>query len=596
MEKKGFFRRLLNTVNIIRIVIINIIFFTLFFVLFSVWKTEQAPSLVDENSVLVIRPYGTIVESESDMPVALTLLQKSEHKTLLSSITDALNHAAYDRRIASVLIDFSYSSGLDFGKITEIEHAIRTYQESGKPLYMFGVYYSLKTYYLASFADRICLDPFGSIDFSGLASNPLFYKNMEEKFGVRWNVVQAGKYKAMAETFSRTKSSNAVRTNVQAALDDLWMGLSKTIIKNRNLPENGLENFTKNKTAFLTAHSGNTVQAAKDGGLITDIGSFDDFCIALEFCDKENLIDLTNSINFNDYNANFETKDAEKKIALIFLTGSITSSGAAGNTSNIADSTTIINFFEQAASREDIAAVVLRINSGGGEVFASEEIRRAVERTQKYAQKPVVVSMGSTAASGAYWIASSAHWVFATPFTITGSIGVLSVAPSFEKTLHDHFGITSDLIFAGAAPRYLSTQNKSDDERALRRLEIEHTYKQFIQTVARGRETDEAAIESHAGGQIFSGTQALSLNLVDEIGTLDDAITAAAEFADIEHTYSVEEMKKEKTFTDELLEMMLTQNIHVRYPNALRTLYELLSLSSKNGIYVYNPVHLLFNE
>ncbi len=599
-KKTGFFRSLFKGLNVLRLIIINIVFFLLLFSFLGVMgsipsEKKQIVSVVNDT-VLCINPVGIAAEAEKDkFSISLNYFKK-ENLVLIPDLTKAIRNAAFDRRIKALFLDFSELRGISSGHLAELGAAISVFKGSGKKIFAYSTHYSIPTYYLASYADKIGLDPFGDISFAGFASMPIFKKGMEEKFGIRWNVLQAGDYKGMAETYSRTKLSDNVRSNLQDLFDNLWEKYTKDVAKNRNISVEKLKNFAVNNKDYLKKYSGDIVKAALKEGLISDIASIDEFSAKIGLADSKTFAITANTISYQDYNANYNVLPAMNAVAVIHLEGAITSSTARTN-SVVASSPKIVELFDIAINDPTVKVIVLRVDSGGGEVFASEEIRRAVDRAKRKGI-PVVASMGAVAASGAYWISSSTDYIFASPYTITGSIGVLGTMPTFEKTMKDYLGISSDLVYAGQKPNYSALKNPTEEEKELRRLEILNIYKQFIEVVSKGRKLPFDKVADMAGGRVYSGEQALKLKLVDALGEFKDATEYAAKLAKIQKNYWVKEIKKPLSPTEEFLKGFL-KNIDASVLNEmplneLKFIFEFSELNSKNGIYLYTPERLIW--
>ena len=444
-RKRGFFYSLFRGLNLIRLIILNIIFFVLLFLFIAAFykyndstdKPKNTRVTVYADSVLLINPAGRLTEKPDEFIWRNYLLSETASDSiLLSDITNTLTHAAHDRRITAVLFDVSGLYGISTGHFAELKTALLKYKEANKPLYVFSTSYGLGRYYIASFADHIYLDPMGEVDLSGFYTESLFYGEMEKKFGIQWNVAHAGAFKSMAETYTRTGMSAGVHSNHLSVFKDVWHTYLQDIAANRAADASLFETYTVNYNDALRKVNGNSAQAALDANLITDIGTYEECGVEHGVLDEETYnLSSRDFINYDNYNRAFKKKETANRIGVIYLTGSIT--GSADNTADNADSPTLVDLFDEAADDDSIKAVVLRIDSGGGEVNASEDIRRSVERLSKKIGKPVVVSMGSIAASGAYWIASSADYVFCSPYTITGSIGVFAVSPTIQNAVKE---------------------------------------------------------------------------------------------------------------------------------------------------------------
>ncbi len=592
-KKGGFFRTLFRGINILRLFIINIIFFLFFFsflgILGSVQTDKQKPAKVTDDSVLYINPCGLIIETKDDIFSGTVPGLNNISVVLLSDITKAIKNAAFDRRISSLYLDFSGLEGLSSGHLNELSQVLEEFKASGKKIYAYSVQYTIPSYFAASYADKIGIDPLGDISFAGFASRPIFYKGMEEKFGIKWNVLQAGDFKGLAETYSRDSLSQNVRSNLKTMFDRLWNKYTEDIAKNRNISVPKIQDFALNNNEYIKKYQGNIAEAALNEGLVTDIASEEVFC---EKCGLSKT--AANFVDYKGYNANFSESFMGSNVAVINLKGAITSaplksSGASGE---------ILDLFDIALEDPSVKAIVLRIDSGGGEVFASEEIRRAVIRAKD--SVPVVVSMGTVAASGAYWISSAADYIFASPYTITGSIGVLGTMPTFQNALKKHLGITGDLVYSGQKPAYSVLEDPSEEDKEIRRLEILNIYKTFIETVAQGRDLPFETVAEMAGGKVYSGEQALKLKLIDSLGTLNDAASYAARLADIDGNFSIKEIKKPLTLKEEFIKSLFSNAdfsvlSQLNFAD-LKATSEFLLLNSKKGIYIYTPERLIWQK
>ncbi|EFW36601.1 signal peptide peptidase SppA, 67K type [Treponema phagedenis F0421] len=596
-QKKGFFRSLFRSINVLRLVIINIVFFFFFFLFLAALQEggnkKQPVKKLEQNSVLLINPSGFLSEEERDFDFAKLVFRDEKQIVSVSSIIRALKQAAYDRRIDCVFFDLSGLSGWSSGYFSDFAAALQEYKKSGKKLYVFSNSYSLAKYYLASFADEIILDPLGSVDLSGFYNESLFFGGMEEKFDIHWNVVQAGAYKSMAETYSQKEMSEGVKENHRALFTNIWENYIKEVATNRNLPTDVILHYVDNYLDLLKTHNGDPAETALSAKLVTKIASYEDAEVDLGLVDKDTFFENKNFISLDDYNFYYSHSESTNKIGIIYLKGAISSYGTRQN--DAVTSGYMLDLFDLAVNDPDVKAIVLRIDSGGGEVFASEEIRRAVERCIVRAKKPVVVSMGAVAASGAYWIASSADYIFASPYTITGSIGVLAVMPTFEAALQKYLGITVDGVYLHKFRPYTGVKNMSETDKSLLQFEIMSIYKNFITKVSTGRKLSFDKVSDIAGGKVYSGATAKNLGLVDELGNLSDAIAYAAKLADCDG-YSTKVIKRPLSYKEELLKYLMEAKAEMNISsNDFRILYELLSLRSKRGVYVYTPVKLQWN-
>jgi len=602
-KKKSFFYSFFRGINLIRLIILNLVFFILlFFCTASIIqynkvskKTKTARIMVSADSVLLLNPSGRLTEKPDEFIWRNYLLaENNSDAVLLSDITDALIHAAHDRRITAVFFDLTWLYGISSGHFSELKAALQEYKDSNKPLYVFSTEYGLGSYYIASFADYIYLDPMGSVDFSGFYSELLFYGEMEKKLGVQWNVIQAGAYKSMAETYSGTGMSDGVRSNYLSVFKDLWQHYLQDTAANRAVGTEQLESYATHYNDALKRVNGDSAQAALDAGLVTHLGTYQECGIELGIWDDTYQLSSRDYILYDDYNNAFKKKETENQIAVIYLSGSITEYPSNGD--DTADTQTLTELFSQAAEDEAIKAVVLRIDSGGGEVNASENIRRSVEYLSKKMRKPVIVSMSDVAASGAYWIASSADHIFCSPYTITGSIGVLAISPTVQKMLQDYLGIRADGVSATGRMPYSLFRSRGTEELEQAKLEIMHTYSVFLDKVAQGRNLPRKTVEELAQGKIYSGSQAKEFQLADEIGGFTDAVNYAATKAGIKENYSLKVLYKTPPLTDEILKTLLAGSAHLYTNTDLQVLHELFRLHPSKGFCVYTPIRIPAEE
>ena len=593
-NEQNFFLVLLQGVNIARLVIVNIIFFVLLFVVLAALAGLSEPKEVAKKlyygTILDISPKGIIEEKEGEYEWMEALLSERRKTSLLKDITNAIYEAASDEKIEAIYFDFSYLRSLSSGHLAEIEAAIKTFKQTEKPIWAYSSSYGMSDFYLASFAQKIGLDPLGEVDLQGFATESLYFKGMEEKFGIKFYTFQAGECKGAAEAFSRTSMSNEVKENLESMLFDMWNYYVKNVAKNIQKTEEDVKYFAQNPYKLLSKYAGDDAQMALGCGMITDIMTMKDFKEKM----KEELSsgDDLKFVSYIDYVKTLKKREYSDKVAIIYLTGSIVNAKSSSSSSNVAVASEITSLFNRAMKNDDVKAIVLRVDSGGGEVFASELMRRALLEAKEKYNKPVVVSMGSVAASGAYWISSSANYVFASPFTITGSIGVLAMLPNFQGLLEEKLGITSDRVGV-VEDNYSAFSPLTDEQRAKIQLGIDSTYNLFLETVATGRNMEKAKVSNIAEGRVYSGQKAKELGLVDEIGCVKDAIAKAAELANMED-FSVEEVKEPLTPMNQLMKSVMEREGNYKDIKLFKALGEFLSLNSEKGIYVYTPTRLMW--
>lgn len=597
-NKQNFFLTLLKGINVVRLVIVNLLFFVFLFVVLAIMVVISSDSeeqkRIEYGTILEIAPEGIIAEQTEDYEWVDKVFSNRDSTSNLHDIILAIKEGAVDEKIEGLYIDFSYLKGFSSAHLSEFKEALETFKESKKPIWAYSNFYSLQDYYIASFAERLGLDPFGEIDLKGFSSESLYFKGMEEKFGIKFQTFQAGECKGGVETFSRNGMSDEVRENLVSMLSDMWGTYLEDVSKNIKKSKENIKLFAQKPYDLVLKYDGNDAKMAKGEGFVHDLILSEEFRQKM----KDELSNEDESFEFasyEDYVKSLKQTETRDKIGIIYLTGAITSSESSGHGTNVALSSNLAELFEKAGENDDVKAVVLRVDSGGGEVFASEVIRRALQEVREKYEKPVVVSMGSVAASGAYWISSSADYIFATPFTITGSIGVFAVLPNFHSLLENKLGITSDSVGVLEGENTNSIEPLSESEIKKMSLSIDATYNTFIQTVCDGRSMESEDLRKIAGGRVYSGLQAESLSLVDEIGNIQDAINKAASLANIED-FSVLEIREEPSPVNKMMNSILQEGIFYKNVQKLKTIHELLTLNSKTGMYVYTPHRLMWTK
>ena len=437
----------------------------------------------------------------------------------LNTTLKAIQNAKTDKRIKGIYLKSTGNiSGLAFAQ--ELRKALIDFKTSGKFVLAYNDEISQLDYYLQSVADKIYISQLGSVALRGLSSEVLFFKGLQEKTGVQMEVIRHGKYKSAVEPFLDNKMSDNNRLQISQLLNAMWSVIATDISKSRNISVDKVNEIATNI-------GGRNAQLAKSNGLVDDILYRDEFEKII--CDKtgSKSIDKVDSINIEDYAeavvgkaSNNKTKD---KIAVIYADGEIMQGEGRAE---VVGNETIIRALRKAADKKEVKAIVLRINSPGGDALASELMHREIEMTKK--KKKVYVSMGNYAASGGYYIACNANRIFAEEGTITGSIGVFGVIPNVNA-LATNWGITAETVSTHPNAQWYSPYQKPTEQFRKEMTEsIEQVYTVFLDRVAQGRGKTVAQIDSIAQGRVWSGKEALANGLVDELGSLNDAIAYAA--------------------------------------------------------------------
>ncbi len=532
--------------NLLAAILGCMIAFGIIMVIFMVFLSlvsniEDTPN-IKENSILELqiqRPVNDYVGTNAMDPFA-GIFEDSQG---LDDILQAIETAREDANIEGISISNNFiMAGL--AQTQAIRKALSKFRESGKFIYAYSDYFTQKDYYLASVADSIFLNPVGGMDFKGLSSEVLYFKDFQEKTGVKMEVIRHGKYKSAVEPFLSNEMSDANRTQIKELLGSLWNSMVTEISEIRNIPE-------ENLNVIADTLGGRTPEYAVRSRLVDSTIYFDQYEEKLRNASGRDTGETLNYVQLDDYisysNAQIRTS-AKDKVAVVFAQGEIIY--GEGGPEVIGQG--IINEAIIKAREDDaIKAIVLRVNSPGGSALVSDIIWREIELAK--AKKPVVVSMGNVAASGGYYIAAGADKIFAEPTTVTGSIGVFGTIPNIEQLAED-IGINAEQVGTNKnSIDYSLFEPMTDNFRKVVQEGIEETYTTFLQRVSQGRGISMAQADSLAQGRVWSGVDAKRLGLVDELGTLEDAIGEAAKLAELER-YGIKKYPKYKSGFERFME------------------------------------------
>ena len=512
--------------------------------------SSSTPS-VPGSAALVIRPVGRLVDQLAGDPfdrALAELMGDAEPQTLVQDIIDGLEFAADDDRITSVVLDLSAMPGGGLSKLKRIGDAIDRFQGSGKPVIAKADYFGQGSYYLASRADEIYMHPDGILLLYGFSAYLNYYKDALDKLRIDWNVFRVGTYKSAIEPYSRNDMSDPDRESLTDVLDQLWTQYKDDIETARQLEPGTIDAALEDLVATVESTDGDLGQIAMDLGFVDGLWTREQIQARLVEVAGENGDETDYPVApLGDYLQQMRLlkgdRAAEDNVGIVVASGEILNGSQPPGTIG-GDSTA--QLLRKARKDDSVKAVVLRVDSPGGSSFASEVIRNEVDELRN-AGKPVVVSMSSSAASGGYWISMSADRIFATPYTITGSIGIFGMFPTFQRSL-DAIGIHTDGV--GTTPwagQLRPDREMSEEARTIFQLSINEGYDDFISGVAENREMNKEVVDSIAQGRIWTGSDALANGLVDEFGEIEDAVAAAAELAELD-----EGAYGEKTFEREL--------------------------------------------
>jgi protease-4 len=512
---------------------------------------------VPDGAALVIAPQGPIVEQLTGDPIERAIAESLRHvpsQTLLRDVVEAIRAARDDARITALYLDLGGMEGAGVAKLAEITSAVDAFRESDKPVIAFSDFYEQGQYYLAAHADEVYLDPQGVAFIDGYANYGLFVKEAIDKLAIDWNVFRVGEYKSATEMFSRNDMSPAEREESLAWLTALWGTYKDDVARARNFEPERLQAYADDSVAALKRAGGDLAKMALDAGLVTALEGRTNVEERLKAITGANGEDETFvGVDHWAYLANLRSQKAlslkpADKVGVIVATGEIV---PGEHPPGVIGSDSLARQLRDARDDENVRAVVLRIDSPGGSVFASEVIRREIAALRE-AGKPVVASMSSLAASGGYYIAMDADRIVASPATLTGSIGIFAIFPTFERSL-EKLGVHVD----GVGTTVLSGDFRLDRtlgeaSREIVQQSLEHEYRQFVSRVAQARRKNVEAVDAVARGRVWAGKDALAHGLVDRLGSYDDAIALAAELAKLGDDYDVEVLEAEMGISEAL--------------------------------------------
>ncbi|UMB52510.1 signal peptide peptidase SppA [Lutibacter sp. A64] len=493
------------------------------FILIASLASETEKVTVKKNSVLELKLSGVIKDyaPKSDNPFE-EIFGVNDGKMGLNKIINAIENAASDTNIKGISIDLA---GINAGiaQTQAIRNALLDFKESGKFIKSYADMYDQQSYYLSSVADSVYVNSFGSVDFKGLSSEVLYYKDIQYKTGVKMEVIRHGKYKSAVEPFLYDEMSDNNRAQITSFLTSIWNEMLQDISESRNKTIEELNTIADN---LLTRNA----DLALENDMVDGAIYFDEYTDKLKEAVGVSTEDELNKITLKDYISTGKGRlksSASNKIAVIYAQGEII---YGKGDENYIGPELIINALRKAVDDKNTKAIVLRVNSPGGSALTSELIWRELELASK--ELPIVVSMGDVAASGGYYIACNADVIFAEPTTITGSIGVFGVLPNISE-LADNIGVNAEQVSTNNSANYSVFEPMSDAFRTVTQEGVEQVYTTFLERVAKGRGMLVTEVDSVAQGRVWSGVEAIEKGLVDKLGNLEAAITEAAELAGV---------------------------------------------------------------
>jgi protease-4 len=563
--------------------------------------------IVPRSAALLIAPEGELVEQLSSDPLRRAVGQASggpAPETLLKDVIDAIGAAKNDSRIKLISLNLGNLSTSGLSKLQEIGAALRDFRSAGKRVVVAADSLDQTQYYLAAQAGEVYLDPMGLVYVDGFSYYRMFLREAIDKLGIDVNIFRAGTFKSFTDQFSRSDMAPSEREESSVWLEALWNAYQQDVTRARSLPANALNEYVSEAPAALAAVNGDAAKLALQRGLVTALKSRRQVADELKSIVGEDQDSHSfNSIGMTQYLAAVRSKrvlksKSDARVGIVVASGEILDGhqppGMIGGESTA-------DLLRQARYDNTVKAVVVRVDSPGGSMFASEQILREVQTLRK-AGKPVVVSMSTYAASGGYYISAAANQIFANPTTLTGSIGVFSVVPTFQHTL-EKLGVKVDGI--GTTP--LAGDLRLDRTlgsagRQILQSSVEHAYAEFLRRVGEGRKKSVEDVDKIAQGRVWAGVDAQRIGLVDHLGGLKDATDAAAKLAELGSDYGVDYIESELSLREELLMQLRSEALRLGHAAGLiaprteveRALDPLLAqaraiarLNDPRGLYAY---------
>ncbi|OCG14953.1 signal peptide peptidase SppA [Gilliamella sp. App6-5] len=526
-------------INFIREIFLNLIFLIIIILIFStiaLIKEAKKQEIVPQYGSLVLDIEGVIVDTTLYSDEIYALQNKiygkkvnTSRENSLFELTQKIAQATTDPKITSIILKLDHFVGADMSSLQYIGKYLTKFSEANKPIYAYGSNFNQSQYYLASYANKIYLTPLGAVNVYGLAANNLYYKTLLDNLKINTHVFRVGTYKSAIEPFIRNDMSEEAKSNTTRWLTLMWNNYLNDISSQRKKADTQLVPTPDTMLANLKATNGNMAQYAISNGLVDVIASNYQFESELTHQHQISIYDY--QLKSKDKNLGGDNKGNKPLIAVVFVNGTITDGE---NSSNIAGSQDIVEQLRKIRknlNKHNIQAIVLRVNSPGGSVDASEAIRSELEALRGY-QIPIVISMGGMAASGGYWISTASDYIVASPNTITGSIGIFGIIPTFENSL-SHIGVYSDGVTTSPLASNTATKDLPLEMNQLIQMNIDNGYQTFISLVAKARNMTTEQVDKIGQGQVWLGSEASKIGLVDKLGDFDDAVETAATLANL---------------------------------------------------------------
>lgn len=543
---KDFIKYTLATVTGLVIVGVVLTVFSIVTIV-GIVASSDATTIVADNSVMTIELKGVMTERNEDNPIN-TLMGNDEGALALEDILKAIDMAKADNNIKGIYIEAGAFSAGSPASAQELRDKLAEFKKSGKWIISYADQYTQSAYYICSVGNKVLLNPMGTVDWRGLAAQPYFLKDLMAKFGVKMQLVKVGKYKSAPETYTADKMSEPNREQVTAYINGIWDEMVKDVAESRKISAADLNRIADSGITFADPKEYVKAKMVDELLYTGDIKKRIKKQLGINEDDNISQVSVSEMLK-----APAETSTADEKIAVYYAYGNIVDEVASG----FSDETCIVGSvvtkdLEKLANDDDVKAVVLRVNSGGGSAYASEQMWNAVKELKK--KKPVVVSMGGMAASGGYYMSCGANYIIAEPTTITGSIGIFGMIPDMSGLITEKLGVKFDEVKTNKYAAFGSPARPFNaEEIALLQTNVDRGYNLFLKRVAEGRRLTTAQVDERAQGRVWLGKDAIKQKLVDALGSTDDAVKKAAQLAKLKD-YAVESYPECPSWIDNILE------------------------------------------
>lgn len=592
---KHFFKNVLSTVVGIFVAMALLSLLGLFSI-FGIAAISSAPSQVDDNSVLMLDLKGSINERSQEDPWSAIIDNDAMQSQGLDDIITAISMAKDEKKVKGIYIKAGTFTGARPATLKAIRRALTDFKKSGKFVVAYGDTYTQGAYYLCSVADSVLINPQGMIDWCGLSSQVVYYKDLLDKIGVEMQIVKVGTYKSAVEPYILNEMSEANREQISTYCSETWNEMVKDVAKSRKLSADKLNALADSS---MLMRGTNTYKTSKLVDKLAYSDQVSNTIAAMMGKDSEEDYHIVQVSDMVQKASSTPKGLGGKAVAVYYAVGNIVNepSGSFSSEDEIAGSK-VIQDLKELADDDDIKAVVLRVNSGGGSAYASEQIWHQVMNIK--AKKPIVVSMGDLAASGGYYISCAADYIYAEPTTLTGSIGIFGMFPNAGKLLNDKLGVHFSTVKTNAMSDFGDiTRAFTPEERAMAQAYIDKGYDLFTRRCADGRKMQQNEIKAIGEGRIWTGAHAQKIGLVDELGSLNDAIEKAKKLAKIDDATVMVYPAKTSTLESILGSLTESSITDSKMQEALGEYYnvfsEIKNANKKTGMQASMPYSLILN-